>query len=296
MSERYKTIILLLLVFSWSPQAGFGKSQRAVVWKEFIAFEGQLVQEMDEEPRKKFYKLTNDLLPPITSNDAKYDVSPVVFCKYLSEEKTSYVLFLARGLLSIPGDSRGQAYVFDESGNILWTNNFSLGRRDDFISANVIRDQEIGQPVIQITTHHSKQIYMLVKNEVVLVRLDGYQGITPNQFTSTNQIVGPPIPNLSPVEWERKLASESPAEVLQVLAWLSGEHLDLKEPQERYDDSFIPPNELIENSITVTQALDRPEVQAQLKRLKTSPIKWVREAAVLAQAHDYRNQYFRDWR
>jgi hypothetical protein len=160
----------------------------------------------------------------------------------------------------------------------------------------VIRDQEIGQPVIQITTHHSKQIYMLVKNEVVLVRLDGYQGITPNQFTSTNQIVGPPIPNLSPVEWERKLASESPAEVLQVLAWLSGEHLDLKEPQERYDDSFIPPNELIENSITVTQALDRPEVQAQLKRLKTSPIKWVREAAVLAQAHDYRNQYFRDWR
>src|ERR1051325_1241390 len=139
MSERYKTIILLLLVFSWSPQAGFGKSQRAVVWKEFIAFEGQLVQEMDEEPRKKFYKLTNDLLPPITSNDAKYDVSPVVFCKYLSEEKTSYVLFLARGLLSIPGDSRGQAYVFDESGNIFWRNNFSLGRRDDFISANVIR-------------------------------------------------------------------------------------------------------------------------------------------------------------
>jgi hypothetical protein len=289
--------IVKIILISLLPLLGFIQpsqtdSQKVSAWNEFTAFAGKEFQEMDAESRQRLFQLVEIILPQSASNHINNMVAPKLLHKFESEGKIRYVLFSARGLFIIPGDSRGQAYIFDEQGKLLWTNNFSLGWRDEFLSAHLLKENPLKTFLIQVATSYATQFYTVIDDELVLVRLQN-KNDNRNQFVADNWIVGPPVQKLSPKEWEKKLKSENPAEVLQCLVWLGGKHWDLEMQHEKLPQYAHPSDEILKNSTAVRWMLASDSIQAQLKKLQGSTITWVSEAATLALRPEYGDAFHR---
>jgi hypothetical protein len=203
------------------------------------------------------------------------------------DEPARYVLIGADGLFMVPGDSRGNACVFDLQGNLLSYTEFSLGWRSSFQSVSLISNDQIGLPMIRFVMDSSdretEQFYALIGDNLSLIRLEGKAGLLRNKFVARNWTIGPRIPDRGPEEWENALRSNNPGEVLSALTWIGGKHWDLKIPPHVWSDGYTdPPAEVRMNAELVTGVRLRPSVLQRLIELRDSGSKWITEAAELA--------------
>jgi hypothetical protein len=90
-----------------------------------------------------------------------------------------FVLVTGQPLFMIPGESRVRIHIFDMKGRHLSSKAFSTGWRIDLKGARIIEGAGSCTSQIEISTHLaiggadiSRQVYELIGNEVVLVRLE----------------------------------------------------------------------------------------------------------------------------
>jgi hypothetical protein len=101
-------------------------------------------------------------------------------------------------LFIIPGESRARIHIFDMHGKHLYSVTFPTGWRIDLEGARIIEDGVTGSALIEISTHAaingrdlSRQLYRLIGDEVVLVRLEDSEGHTLPQDPYHH--IGPPV-------------------------------------------------------------------------------------------------------
>src|SRR5262249_45032609 len=131
---------LMILVFCCAypaTQIHTGKP-KAEVWQKILSLEGQDLTQLDNQTHGEVFHFLQsadpterDLPPPRVGKD----VPPFHSLRYIwkmekPDAPTRYIVVGASPLFIIPGDSRAEAFVFDEAGNLLSYSEFSLGWRE----------------------------------------------------------------------------------------------------------------------------------------------------------------------
>lgn len=114
----------------------------------------------------------------------------------------------------------------------------------------------------------SIEYYSFLPDGPALLRLERRTGESvPNPYLRGDPI-GPPPVTRTPSEWERRLSSDRPGEVLAVLVWLGGIHSPTTEGSESF-----------EQVATFSETSGRPGVRQRLRELSRSPHPWIAHAA-----------------
>jgi hypothetical protein len=149
----------------------------------------------------------------------------------LSEEEYTLIV---EGLphSEVPSQCRLRAQIVGATGNLLFSEEFSGGWPGEVQSGNKSSHTEAGPGLLELQCRRfiherdiATQYYRVLKNRVVLVRLEDSDGrYVRNDYLHPNDTIGPKMPERGPQDWEASLSSEDPAEVLWALGWLGGEH------------------------------------------------------------------------
>jgi hypothetical protein len=272
-----------------------------VLWNKLLSFENQELEKLDPSSYKGLLSLLKQIAPEWKQSapvlqlpDAKPPFHNLrYFWKLQNHESVArYLLIGADGLFVIPGDSRAEAFIFDENGRLLSYVEFSIGWRAQFTGVQLIGHGikgmdtvSLGVPLIKITTSTvgpgPTQYYAIAGDDLALVRLEHGSAIR-NRFVAPNWIIGPPVPVRIAEEWEGSLRSGDPVEVLRSLVWLGGKHRDLNIPTQDIGGYIDPPPDVRRNAELVTTVRRRPGVEQRLEELRRSENKWISEEAQLA--------------
>jgi hypothetical protein len=256
------------------------------MWKELSAYEGKDLQLLDDEGVDKLFDLLEKLFPEYSQSSSFTD--PYYIWRVYVQKKTfRFVIADGEQLQRIPGASRACMTLFDETGKLIGSDEFSTGWRIDIKGMVKMQDSIIGVPVIVILTRPcmngrdiARQYYALYNDSTVLVRLENSDGnITRNRYTTDNHVIGPTVKERSVEEWEAALLSTDEVEMLLALMWIGGIHDD---PAKRGDHGPMPywgESKYLEQ---INQLRKLELVQERLGSLMKSSNQWIREAAEIA--------------
>jgi len=185
----------------------------------------------------------------------------------------------------IPSECRLRAQVVGPKGELLHSEEFIGGWRIDVRSGQKSNRTEGGPGLVEL---HSipfingraitKQYYRIVKDRLVLVRLEDDQGkYVRNNYEAPNHTIGPRIPDRDPSAWEASLTSTDPAEVLWALVWIGGRHADTT-PVGSGVRLESP-----EDARAVQVVRSRESVRKKIAELTKSRNPWIAEAARMVQ-------------
>jgi hypothetical protein len=189
---------------------------------------------------------------------------------------------------AIPDQCHLRAQIFGRKGNILFEEDFPGGWRIDVISGQVSPCTEAGCGLVELHCERfingvpvARQYYRMLKNKLVLVRLEDNRGACiENNFVYPNHTIGPPIPVRDPADWEASLSSSDPAELLWALVWIGGQHATASE----LNSGLL--HEGAKAAAHWQEVRIRKGVLRRLSELSAAPNVWVAEAAKTALAWD----------
>jgi len=277
-----------------SRTVGQSQPDTSAAWQTLLLFENQNLSKLAKPEREKIQR-TIDALVGKRENQLRFPW----FLKKISEAKglTRYALIEESPLITIPGNSGMSVHIFGPNGALIRSFAFETGWRIAVTDIRVAHLRQIDRDVIEVRSEPvingrdvAKQFYALVNDDVLLIRLEDKAGhLVRNAYGAPNHTFGFAITGRSANDWEQTLVSDDPAEVLATLTWLSGTHLDPKEPLP------VPPtgwpeisHEELAEARTAGEVRSRESVQRRLKTLLASENLWVRQAANLARkSEDY---------
>jgi hypothetical protein len=181
-----------------------------------------------------------------------------------------------RPLLCRPGAEGVFLSLYDErfrrvSNGFVRTAQLSIGYLKT-VRGNVRPDLEPWTFSIELVEESAEggsiEYYAFLADGPALIRLERRTGESvPNPYLRGDPI-GPPPVTRTPVEWERRLSSERPREVLAALVWLGGIH-----------SPSTAGSESVEQVATFSETSGRPGVRQKLRDLSRSPHPWIADAA-----------------
>jgi hypothetical protein len=255
------------------------------MWKELSPYEGKNLQQLDDAGVDNLLDLLEKFFPEYSQSSSISD--PYYIWRIYVQKKTlRYVIVDGQQLQVIPGASRACITLFDETGKLIGSDEFTTGWRIDIKDMVKMQDSIIGVPVIVILTRPfsgrdiARQYYALHNDNTVLVRLENSDGsITRSRYTASNYAIGPTVKERSVEEWEAALHSTDEVETLLALMWIGGIHDD---PTKRGDYGIRPYWGESKYVKQVHQLRGLELVQERLSSLMKSSNQWIREAAEIA--------------
>lgn len=245
-------------------------------WREILSHEGKDLHRLEKPELVRLYQLLRSRIP---SRDWELSsMAPWGLHRLVPRDRV--LLLDAPTVISIPGDFPVVAHVFSSDGRPLTITSFSGGWRMIWVSTRVMPAGPAGASCIVAESKSSlsgenvgRQYYGLLKDRVVLLRLEDEQGaFVPNSYWTSNLRIGPEPPDRAPDLWEDSLHAQDPSEVLASLCWLAGEHWHAEGIRESH-------HETAEACRQVADVRKRAGVKARLKVLENSTNSWIAEAA-----------------
>jgi hypothetical protein len=200
---------------------------------------------------------------------------------------------------NVPDVSAVRVHVFDKEWKRLARHSFPTGYRFFLNQATVRKDDALQQDllVVKVTStgpflvlpngeqkpafeqgDFQRQYYAFLDDRMALIRLeDNNEKLVRNNYCWSTPMKGGEIPKRSSDQWIMSLASDSVAQQLATLVWLSGTHL--KSTEQRYQNVN---QESIEDSSLFESLQNNDTVRKTLTELQNSEVKWVNEYAKLA--------------
>lgn len=248
---------------------------------ELREFAGQDLRCLDESRIARLKSVLARCLPDSDEFEGPWGPKPW----FLLPHESGYVLFLARPLWRIPGNSSCSVHFLAAGGRHLGNVEFSTGWRIQIEGATFNFDKALGVPIIEVASAPSingddirRQIYSVFGGRLALLRLEDSGGnLVQNDYWHPNHTIGPRTPLLAAEEWEQRLRGKDLAQVLEALTWIGGDH--------RLDPTPPPSDWCLEDSASVRRVIEvrqRPGVQREIARLAKSDHPWVKEAAQTA--------------
>ena len=194
-----------------------------------------------------------------------------------------YVLVQESPLMFIPGGCGLRIDVFTLDGKLLNSSEFDSGWRISIESMRFKKVSGLRGDVLEVQSrpfingrYIGRQYYSLVGERMLLIRLEDTNGqLIRNFYSSPNHTIG--VTHLwSMYEWEGKLKSTDPAEVLAALTWIGGDHLSPAEG----DPGYV--HEDLADARIAADLKESKTVKTIVKGLMKSHHPWIRNAAKLA--------------
>jgi hypothetical protein len=263
------------------------QSDKRAAWQTLLKFEDQPLSKLPKLQAEELQKAIDELLG---KRENEIVIPRLLTTISDSKRQTRYALIEESPLLTIPGNSGLGVHVFAHDGSLMRSSVFQTGWRIFITDIRVVFLEQIGRKAIEVRSAPAingrdvaKQFYALINDEVLLIRLEDNPGnLIRNAYGAPNYTFGLTVTGRSADEWKDALESGDFAEVLATLTWLSGIHLDPKEPIPEV--SGMPPvaHEDISEARLVGKVRSRQDLRRQLKALMLSQNLWVRQAAKLA--------------
>ncbi|MFI5384953.1 MAG: FKBP-type peptidyl-prolyl cis-trans isomerase [Fimbriimonadales bacterium] len=207
---------------------------------------------------------------------------------------THYLVFKQNAEAIIPGESSVSLYYFDLNGKPISTSWFGAGWRTWIHPNKVIQVPGVSDFLIDIEAHgwgvpKIREVYGLIGDRVVIVRLEQSPDhswgtsekysdapvLARNTYWAPNITVGPLPPTYSKESLLAALQGHDNVAKLEALTWLAGIHA---EPSEQINPVFHEPQADAQRYWALSR---EPEVVESVRRLESSPVPWISEAAKL---------------
>lgn len=263
------------------------QSDKRAAWQTLLKFENQPLSKL---PKPQANELKMAIADLVGKRENEIVIPRLLTTVSDSKGQTRYALIEESPLVMIPGNSGLRVHVFTHDGSLVRSSVFQTGWRIFITDIRVAYLEQIGRKAIEVRSapaingrNVAKQFYALINDEVLLIRLeDEARNLIGNAYGAPNHTFGLTITGRSADAWKDALESGDFAEILATLTWLSGNHLDPKEPIPEV--SGWPPvaHEDISEARLVGEVRSRQDVRRQLKALMLSENLWVRQAAKLA--------------
>ncbi|MHC4663716.1 MAG: hypothetical protein ACYS8W_18810 [Planctomycetota bacterium] len=245
---------------------------------------GRDLREMEKGAKAEMEKLINRLTKK-KKDRLRWSGSPWYIWRIPEEgEKFRYLLFIGHPLMSIPGASGAEIYIFASSGKKISYTSFSTGWRIGISVASLSIVKSGGGPIITVDSRPAingrpvmKQYYGVIGDEIWTIRIEGSNGeLLNNRYVYPNHTIGPRNSGRKEEGWKAALDSKNRLEVLSALIWLGGRHLDAETVREnvRKEDK--------KEAAVYHKVADDPEVGRKVKKLCSSEDEWIKEAAEMA--------------
>jgi hypothetical protein len=270
-----------------SPASLQPQSDKRAAWQTLLKFQNQSLSKLAKTSREELQKAIDEL---VGKRENETVIPHLVTTISNSKGQTRYALIEEFPLLTIPGNSGLSVHLFAGDGSLIRSAVFQTGWRIFVTDIRVAYLEEIGRMAIEVRSAPAingrdvaRQLYALVNDEVLLVRLEDKGGhLIRNVYGAPNHTFGFTITGRSSNEWKDALESGDSAEVLATLTWLSGTHLD---PKEKVPEvAGMPPvaHEDLSEAQLVRDVLNSEAVRRDIKTLMLSKNLWVRQGAKLA--------------
>jgi hypothetical protein len=196
----------------------------------------------------------------------------------------------------VPGISSVRAQFFDAQWHRVAKDEFPTGYRSFLKEANIVRDNPLGEELLQVTIEsagpfvvvngkekgpafaagmYEREYYAYRGGHMLLVRLETSKGeLVTASYRWAAPDKGPAPQWANSADCLKSLQSQDQAEQLAVLVWLAGAHLNSNDP--RYTNTS---QEDVKASALVESVCDDPAARAAVKRLRESTNIWIREYA-----------------
>lgn len=271
-----------------SRTVGQSQPDKIAAWQTLLSFENQPLSKLAKPQAQKLQRAIDDLV-----GKRENQLLLPRFLTKMSDSKgqTRYALIEESPLLTIPGNSGLSVHIFALDGSLIRSPVFQTGWRIAITDIRVAYLRQINREALEVRSEPvingrdvAKQFYALVNDDVLLIRLEDKAGhLIRNAYGAPNHTFGFTITGRSASDWENTLVSDDPAEVLATLTWLSGTHLDPKEPLPKPPSGWPEiSHEEVSEAHTAGDVRGREGVQRKLKILSASTNLWVRQAANLA--------------
>jgi hypothetical protein len=267
------------------------QSDKRAAWQTLLQFENQSLSKLAKPQLQELQKAIDEL---VGKRENETVVPRLLTTISGSKTQTRYALIEESPLLMIPGNSGLSVHVFAQDGSLIRSSVFQTGWRIGVTDIRVVYLPQISRNGIEVRSAPfingrdvAKQFYALVNDEVLLIRLEDKAGnLIRNVYGAPNHTFGFTITGRSANEWKDALESGDFAEVLATVTWLSGNHLDPREPVPEI--SGMPPvaHEDISEARLAGDVRSREDVRKQVKALMRSQNLWVHQAAKLADNPD----------
>jgi hypothetical protein len=275
-----------------SQTAAQSQSDKGAAWQTLLLFENQPLSKLAKPQAEQLQKAIDAL---VRKRENEFLVPRLLTTISDSKGQTRYALIEESPLLTIPGNSGLSVHVFTQDGSLLRSSVFQTGWRIVVTNIRVIYLAQINRMALEVRSAPvingrdvAKQFYALINDDVLLIRLEDKAGhLIRNAYGAPNHTFGLTITGRSANDWQTALESADPAETLATLTWLSGTHLDPKEPLPVAPQGWPEvSHEDISEARLASAVRTREGVQRNLKALLLSQNLWVRQAAKLAEKRE----------
>jgi FKBP-type peptidyl-prolyl cis-trans isomerase len=201
---------------------------------------------------------------------------------YIWQYHDQFLVLEERPPMMVPGAGSMVLYQFDNRQRFVRSGVIRSGWRSYPASSKLLSVKGIDAPVIcsDIQTWGAGTVKLytsLTNGRLVTTRFENEKGERlPVQFAAPNWTVGAEFPTYDKAGLLATLRGPSPAEQLEALCWLTGEH---QRPSVVISPVYQEP---IGESLRYWTLLADPDVRRELQNLAESPVTWVAEGAKLA--------------
>lgn len=258
-------------------------------WRVLLSYEGRDLRKLGRESGLRLEKAVEALLGRRGGGERALIVPRLVSKLSDADGQTRYALIEEKPLLSIPGQSRINAHVFDPEGDLLNSSEFNSGHRISITGMQVEHSPEIGRELLVVNSKASfngadiaRQFYALVGKQLLLIRLEN-SGCQPvrNTYIAPNHTIGVRLAGRSADEWVGVMKSSDTVESLAALMWVGGTHLN---PRTGAPGHFL---EDMSEARLVEEIRAREDTKATTNALIKSDNAWLRTASGLTRKFHY---------
>lgn len=243
----------------WQQQQKIVLRVDLTAWQVLLSFQNRDLRRLDgasERVLSQAIEVTTGKASP--ENSAPY-FFPRLFQRLANAQgEPRYLLVEENPLRIIPGSSYLRINVFDDSGRLLNTEEFSA-YRTVFTNIQIRKVPALRHEVLVVDTdyclggHKTREFYALVGTRITPVYVEAE-----GRFDATEAIIAPRI-RRSVEEWEEAFSSDDDVEVLSALLWLGEDH-STEQP-------------------IISNMLARKDIRARLLALGKSANPWIKTAA-----------------
>lgn len=237
-------------------------------WRQFLA---KWLPEEVVSTQAQFNKEMQRLLPEEYRGDSEtrkwFGPNPWHIWRHQSKEGPSFIFLACQPCFMVPGSAQVYVHFFDTAGRHLGCSTFDVGNRTDLESVTFRYEPLVGANVLDckvvptIGGYRGRQIYLVRDRQIALVRMEDSNGNLRAMHYHRDSAAAGPLPQLrSMEEWESLLDSDEPADILEGLVWIFGDH---------YSD----------DQARVDAIHSQPSVQKRIAELAKSENAWIQQAA-----------------
>jgi hypothetical protein len=258
---------------------------KRALFEEVKALRGKDLLQLSERASKGLLSKLTRLIPKRTYREF-LDFCPwYIWDFHKRGERAHYALLEVRGS-PLPGTTTIRVTLLSDAGKVVSESIFTTGYRCYAAEARLVKPDAQSYPVLVLETGPGggpgaafRQYYAWVDDRFDLIRLEYLDGeAARNAYYQRDNQCGPEIVRRTVQEWQAELASNDPLRLLRALVWVGGIHLGVK-PGELPNDQAEEAHDIL----LVRAVRGRGGVVSRLKELAESKVRWVREAARLAQ-------------